>query len=133
VSDQPSNVELDAYVLQQLEDMRHSDPDLLAGMLAAFDVIGDWLPDRPFEPTIRRYALLSEAGFRVFRFKNKALLREWRIFFFVLDAAKPRRAFIAAVVEYTSQDETYDDASAPHARRIRQLYLEFQTERLIRK
>src|SRR5216110_799621 len=113
--------------------MRQSDPSLFAGMLAAFEIIGDWLPDRPFEPTIRRYALLTEAGFRVFRFKNKDVLREWRIFFFILDAARPPRALIAAIVEYTSQDETYDNASAPHARRLRQLYLQYQTERLIRK
>jgi hypothetical protein len=131
--DIPDNLDIDEDVLAVLAQLRTSSPGLFAGLLAAFNVISLWIPERPAEPTIRRWAELWNSGFRVWRFKNKETLGDWRIFFFLLDAARPPAAIVAAVIEFSSQDETYDDPASPHALRIRKIYLQYQTEGLIKR
>ena len=88
-----------------------------------------WEPGLEDRNLIRHVRLMSsDCKYRIYRLKEPRAIPGLRVFFFELNRTKPRKRFVATMIERTTDDATYDDPRQPHYKIIRDYVLEAERD-----
>lgn len=103
----------------QLIKLAASDPELAGRIVEQIKFhVTEWSPGREDKDLIKHVSVHSRAAsWDVYRLKCKPEIGEWRIFFFWLDVRAAR--CVAALVEWVSNQQCYNDPKQQHALQTR--------------
>ena len=127
-SDTDPPIEFSASFVTLLREMQERDPGMAGRVLAQIEAeLPFWEPGLENRDTIRHVKAISDdCKYRIYRLKERRSVL--RTFFFELNKTKPRRRFVATMVERGTDRETYNDTQQPHCKLIREYVLQAERD-----